>query len=109
MRRFFSKMAQPTNGPIASSLLEKVQSQLNPAYINLVNESHKHAGHAGNTRGTAAFEARETHFKLELVSEKFAGLPAVRRHQLVYGLLDEEFKQGLHALSMKLKTPEEAN
>jgi len=46
--------------------------------------------------------------RLEVVSDRFDGLPAVRRHQLVYGLLGEEFSQGLHALSMSCKTAQEA-
>ncbi len=46
--------------------------------------------------------------RLEVISEAFAGLPLVKRHQLVYGLLGDELKAGLHALSMKLKTPTEA-
>jgi len=44
----------------------------------------QHAHHNTNSSvGTSAYETKETHFKLELVSDKFAGLPAVRRHQLV--------------------------
>lgn len=58
-----------------------------PTYLTQADESLtpslQHAGHAGNTAGTPAFEARETHFKLELVSDRFSGLPPVKRHQLV--------------------------
>ena len=49
----------------------------------------------------------ETHFKLKVVSESFNGLTAVRRHQMVYGLLDSHFKCGLHALNIVAKTPAE--
>ena len=41
------------------------------------------------------------------MSEKFDGVPLVKRHQLVYSLLDEEFKAGLHALNITAKTPKE--
>jgi BolA protein len=57
--------------------------------------------------GSSASAAKETHFRLEVVSSAFAGLPLVKRHQLVFGLLKEEMAAGLHALSMHLKTPEE--
>lgn len=77
-----------------------------PSHIRLINDSHKHAGHYVKD-GSAACEAGETHFRLELHSDKFAGLTLVKRHQLVYGLLGEEFQQGLHALSMVTKTPAE--
>lgn len=53
----------------------------------------QHAGHYKKD-GSAASEAGETHFKLQCVSDKFAGLNPVKRHQLVYGLLADEFKQG---------------
>jgi stress-induced morphogen len=46
--------------------------------------------------------------RLQVVSDAFGGLGPVKRHQLVYGLLSEEFAAGLHALSMDLKTPAEA-
>ena len=49
----------------------------------------------------------QSHFKLRVVSEKFDGVPLVKRHQLVYSLLDEEFKAGLHALNITAKTPKE--
>ena len=49
----------------------------------------------------------QSHFKLRVVSEKFDGVPLVKRHQLVYALLDEEFKAGLHALNITAKTPKE--
>ena len=51
--------------------------------------------------------ALQSHFKLRVVSEKFDGVPLVKRHQLVYSLLDEEFKAGLHALNITAKTPKE--
>ena len=53
-------------------------------------------------------EGGGTHFKLRVVSASFDGLAAVRRHQLVYGLLDAQFRDGLHALNIVARTPAEA-
>ena len=44
--------------------------------------------------GSSGSEAGETHFRLEVISTKFAGMPFIKRHQLIYGLLDDEFKVG---------------
>lgn len=69
-----------------------------------MDESHKHAGHSGNPSGAPD---AETHFRVEIVSAEFAGKRLVQRHQMVYQLLADEFKAGLHALSMSTKTPDE--
>ncbi len=71
--------------------------------MDLIDDSAKHSGHAG-MRGK---EAVESHFKLTVVSEKFQGLSRVQRHQLVYGLLDAQFKAGLHALNIQALTSAE--
>lgn len=67
----------------------------------LEDESSRHAGHAGARPGG------ETHFRLRLVSAAFEGLSRVARQRLVYAALAGEFKTGLHALSLDLKTPAE--
>jgi BolA protein len=77
-------------------------AQLSPASLTLVDESAKHAGHAG------AQPDGETHYRLRIVAEAFQGLGRVARQRLVYDLLREEFDTGLHALAMELKTPAEA-
>lgn len=75
---------------------EKVQQELKPTLVELVNESHMHSG-----------PANESHYKLVVVSEVFEDMSRVERQQKVYGLLKDEFSSGLHALTMRLKTPEE--
>ena len=77
-------------------------AQLSPASLTLVDESAKHAGHAG------AQPDGETHYRMRIVAEAFQGLGRVARQRLVYDLLREEFDTGLHALAMELKTPAEA-
>ena len=88
-------------------MCSKLEAALQPTALVLQNDSQKHAGHYGKD-GSAASDAGETHFKLAVVSGAFAGVSLVKRHQMVYALLDGEFKAGLHALALTTKTPEEA-
>lgn len=76
--------------------------QFAPAVLELEDESARHAGHAGARPGG------ETHYRLRMVAQAFDGLSRVARQRLVYGALREEFDTGLHALSLDLKTPQEA-
>lgn len=86
----------------ASRIERTLAAQFAPTALALIDESGKHAGHAG------ARPEGETHFRLQLVSEAFAGLSRVARQRLVYQALHEEFDTGLHALALDLKTPAEA-
>lgn len=78
---------------IQDLLIENFQ----PDHLEVENESDQHSGPPG----------RESHFKVILVSKKFADLSRIERHQLVYGLLQSELDSGLHALALKLYTPEQ--
>lgn len=82
---------------IIQSKIESKIKNLNPEFVELVNESHNHSVPKNS----------ETHFKLLLVSEEFQGLSRVQRQRKVYDLLAEELKNGVHALTMRLLTPEE--
>jgi BolA protein len=72
-----------------------------PARLAIEDESSLHRGHAGWRDGG------ETHFKVEIVSQAFAGHSRVARQRLVYAALSEEFAAGLHALALTTLTPEE--
>jgi BolA protein len=74
----------------------KVRSDENLQHYELINESHMHSG-----------PATESHFKLIVVSERFTGLGAVKRHQLMYALLADELRDGVHALALHLYSPAE--
>ena len=74
---------------------------LHPLRLEVEDESTRHAGHAG------ARPEGETHFALTLVAESFRGLNRVERHRKVQHLLQPEFETGLHALRLRLLTPEE--
>ncbi|MDA0787814.1 MAG: BolA family transcriptional regulator [Proteobacteria bacterium] len=79
-----------------------LQDGLDVQGIEVRDDSHLHAGHAG------ARPAGETHFDVLIVSPDFAGQSRVTRQRAVYALLSAEFEGGLHALSMRALTPEEA-
>jgi BolA family transcriptional regulator, general stress-responsive regulator len=85
----------------ASRIREKISAAFAPCEIALFDESEKHAGHAGARPGG------ETHFRLEVISPVFEGLSAVERQRKVYGILADELKERVHALSLRLKTPAE--
>ncbi|GEQ67927.1 hypothetical protein JCM33374_g1593 [Metschnikowia sp. JCM 33374] len=93
-------------GPIEESIIQKISASLNPSFLKVANDSHKHSHHQPMQQ---ASNVRESHFRLEVVSEEFKGKNMPARHRLIYQLLDDEFQnQGLHALQMKTKTAEEA-
>lgn len=79
-----------------------LRERLRPVQFTLEDESSKHAGHAGARPGG------QTHYRLAIVSAAFDGLNRVARQRLVYQTLAGEFETGLHALSLDLKTPGEA-
>jgi BolA protein len=86
-----------------SRIRQKLEAALKPVRLEIVDDSAKHAGHAGhNPRG-------ETHFKLTIVSDAFAGLNRVARHRLVYDALAEEIKERVHALTLATMTTDECN
>ncbi len=90
-------------GPIYRSIQSKISASLIPAHLEIIDDSSKHAGHAA----MKGLNPKETHFRVTIVSEKFQGLALIKRHRMVNSLLDEELKNGLHALQLFTKTPEE--
>tara|TARA_R110000787_G_scaffold16622_32_gene51075 strand:+ start:35275 stop:35544 length:270 start_codon:yes stop_codon:yes gene_type:complete len=86
---------------VAERIREKLQAGLSPASLNVIDESHKHEGHAGHRPGG------ETHFHVDIVSEAFAGQNRVNRQRQVYKLLAEEMADRVHALSLTTRTPDE--
>ncbi len=78
---------------------------LEATQIILVDESHKHAGHVEHLGD--AVHTGETHYNLLLVTSKFKDVSRIDRQRMVNGLLEDEFKNGLHAFQMKLYSPEE--
>ncbi|KQP54959.1 BolA family transcriptional regulator [Methylobacterium sp. Leaf399] len=79
-----------------------LEASLTPVSLDVVDESHLHAGHGGWR------EAGETHFRLDVVSAAFEGKSRVERHRLVNALLEPAFQRGLHALAVRARTPADA-
>ncbi len=75
----------------------KLKAEYRPTHLDLVNESNRHNVPPGS----------ESHFKLTLASEKFMGVGPLQRHRLVYATLADELKDGVHALTLSLFSPEE--
>jgi BolA protein len=73
---------------------------LDPVTIEIIDDSAKHAGHAGAKGGGG-------HFRLAIVSARFAGCRTMERHRLVYDALGPLMKREIHALSISAKTPDE--
>jgi BolA protein len=79
----------------------RLTAGLAPVSLDILDESDRHAGHAG------ARPEGETHFRVTVVAEAFAGLSRLERHRLVQRLLAEELDAGLHALAIAARAPGE--
>ncbi len=78
-----------------------LESRFSPVSLEIEDESAKHASHVARTGVTGG----QTHYKVAMVSEAFAGMSRLARSRAVHAALDAEFKSGLHALSLTLMTP----
>ena len=74
-------------GKVAADINMKLTAQFNPTHLKIVDESHKHAGHAGTKD---AGRSGETHFKVQIVSSAFEGKPLIDRHRAVNMCLQKE-------------------
>lgn len=86
--------------------VERIRAALDqafqPAQLQIEDQSHLHAGHAGAATGRG-------HFRIEIVSAAFAGLKPLERHRAVYAALGTLMQTDIHALSVGARTPEEAS
>ncbi|MEE6075561.1 BolA family protein [Avibacterium paragallinarum] len=78
-------------------LEQKISQKLAPHFLHIENESHMHSSGRG----------ADSHFKVVLVSDAFNGVRKVARHQMLYQLLAEELKNGIHALALHTYTLDE--
>ncbi len=81
---------------LQSKIHQKLDIEFSPTILEVVNDSHKHKGHKGSP-GTG-----ESHFTVKISTVAFKGLSRIASHQLIYKVLEDEFKEGLHALSIKV-------
>jgi BolA family transcriptional regulator, general stress-responsive regulator len=85
---------------VAAEMRQRLAA-LEPMALDLTDESAKHAGHAGAAPGG------QTHWRLSIVSNRFAGKPTVARHRMVYEALGELMQHPIHALAITARSPEE--
>lgn len=78
----------------------RLESQLAPIELELLDESHLHAGHAGARSGKG-------HFRVRIVAEAFDALPRLKRHRLVYEALGPVMEDDIHALTIEALAPSE--
>lgn len=86
---------------VAATITQLLETAIAPMILEVVDDSAKHAGHAGARPGG------QSHFSVMIVSDKFEGKPRVARHRMVYDALNPLFGEGLHALAITAKTPSE--
>jgi stress-induced morphogen len=80
---------------------QALEARFQPALLEITDDSARHAGHAGASPGG------ETHYSVHMVSAAFAGMSRVARSRAVHEALAEDFATGLHALALRLQSPEE--
>ncbi|MDX3929746.1 MAG: BolA family protein [Shinella sp.] len=85
-----------------SRIEDRLSKAFSPERLDVVNESHLHAGHQPEFSGTG-----ETHMRIRIVSPAFSGMSRVARHRAVNDILKEEFDAGLHALAIEAAAPGE--
>ena len=73
---------------------------LEPTVLEIIDESHKHAGHAGARGGGG-------HYVLNIVSAQFSGNNTVARHRMIYSALGDMMKREIHALTIQANAPDE--
>jgi len=86
---------------VRATIENKLNAALNPEHLEVIDNSAKHAGHAGaNPDG-------ESHFEVVVVASSFEGQNRVQRQRMVYEALAEEMAGKVHALELKTLTPDE--
>jgi BolA protein len=86
---------------VADTIRDKLTGRFAPTRLEIVDESHRHAGHAG------ARPEGETHFAVTIVAPAFQGLSRLARQRLVYETLADELATRIHALSLTTRAPDE--
>ena len=86
---------------VKHTITRKLTQAFAPAEIEVVDDSERHRGHSGYREGG------ETHFNVRIVAEAFAGKSRVERHRMVHAALAEELSGRVHALALRVLTPQE--
>ena len=83
----------------AADIERALRAAFSPLSLEVHDDSHKHIGHPGAREGR--------HFSVMIVSERFAGASRVARHRLVYDALRQLIPEGIHALAIDARTPDQ--
>ena len=86
---------------VAETIEKKLTDAFSPKHLDIEDQSHLHAGHAG------AREGGQSHFKVEIVADAFAGKSRLERQRMIYAVLAEELEGPVHALTLSARTPSE--
>lgn len=81
-------------------LIDKLTRRFEPTFLEVIDESHRHQGHAGWR------EAGETHFRVRIATRQFEGKTRLAQHRAVMEALDAELKAGVHALVIEVVAPD---
>jgi BolA family transcriptional regulator, general stress-responsive regulator len=82
------------------AMIEARLAALEPISLDIIDESHKHAGHAGARDGGG-------HYAINIVSAQFVGKNTVARHRMIYSALGELMKREIHAVTLQTQAPNE--
>ena len=88
-----------TDGPVRQQIIEKLTQAFAPDTLDVIDESHLHAGHSGWREGG------ETHFRVKISAEAFGGKMLVQRHRMINEVLADELAGPVHALAIKADAP----
>jgi BolA protein len=94
-------MTDTATGPLAEIIAARLSENLTPSHLEVINDSHHHAGHMGDD-GTG-----ESHFTVIVESERFVGLNRVARQRLVNQALADLLSSRIHALAIRARAPGE--
>ena len=94
-------MTHSPNAGRAARIEATLRAAFAPATLRVTDDSAHHAGHAGAAPGG------QTHYSVLMVAEAFHGQTRIARSRAVHAALEREFADGLHALALTLRTPEE--
>lgn len=84
-------------GPIGKRMAEKLEQALSPSLLEVIDESHHHAGHSGSRPDG------ESHFRIRIAAPALAGLSRVNQHRKVNEVLAEELRERVHALAIEIE------
>lgn len=86
---------------VSETITKKLKEAFAPESIEVVDESHLHEGHAGHRPGG------QSHFRLHIVSQAFAGKSRIDRHRMINAILADDLAGGVHALAIHASAPGE--